>query len=307
MQVTQPNKLKKPKMTQETQQTLSTQQTGAARPKVLAAIPCFNTEPFIADVATKTKKYVDQVIVIDDGSIDGTAEAAKAAGATVISHGMNKGYGEATKSCFAAAKANAADVLVTLDGDGQHNPDEIPSVLSPVLNKEADLVIGSRFLQPTQPSQLTKPSQPSQPTKPSQPSQPTKPSQPSQPTKPSQPSQLSVMPPYRAVGIGIITSAWNFGSKTKVSDAQSSFRAYSKKAMDAFDNLTEKGMSISVETLEKARRKRAVITEVPISCKYVPSTLNLGAFRHGFSVARAVVKIRLKSSLHRLGGGDVTA
>jgi len=273
------------KVTQQTQQTLSTQGT---RLKVVAAIPCFNTEPFIADVVTRAKRYVDQVIVIDDGSTDGTAEAAKAAGATVISHGVNKGYGEATKSCFAAARANAADVLVTLDGDGQHNPDEIPSVLSPVLNKEADLVIGSRFLQPTQPSQLTKPSQPSQPTKPSQPSQP---------TQPSQPSQLSVMPPYRAVGIGIITSAWNFGSKTKVSDAQSGFRAYSKKAMDAFDNLTEKGMSISVETLEKARRKRAVIREVPISCKYVPSTLNFGAFRHGFTVARAVVKIRLKNSL----------
>jgi len=115
------------------------------------------------------------------------------------------------------------------------------------------------------------------------------------------------MPPYRAVGIGIITSAWNFGSKTKVSDAQSSFRAYSKKTIDACDNLSEKGMSISVETLEKARKKRAIITEVPISCKYVPSTLNLGAFRHGFSVARAVVKIRLKNSLPRLGGGDVTA
>jgi len=114
-------------------------------------------------------------------------------------------------------------------------------------------------------------------------------------------SKLSVMPPYRAVGIGIITSAWNFGSKTKISDAQSSFRAYSKKAMDACDNLTEKGMSISVETLEKARRKRAIITEVPISCKYVPSTLNLGAFRHGFTVARGVVKIRLKNSLPRLG------
>jgi len=280
MKVTQPNKLNELKMTQ---------QTGAARPKVVAAIPCLNTEPFIAAVVTRAKKYVDQVIVIDDGSTDGTAEAAKAAGATIISHGMNKGYGEATKSCFAAAKANAADVLVTLDGDGQHNPDEIPSVLAPVLNKEADLVIGSRFLQPTQPSQ------------------PTKPSQPSQPTKPSQPSQLSVMPPYRAVGIGIITSAWNFGSKTKVSDAQSSFRAYSKKAMDACDNLTEKGMSISVETLEKARRKRAVIKEVPISCKYVPSTLNFGAFRHGFNVARAVVKIRLKNSLQGLGGGDVTA
>ncbi|MCL0098637.1 glycosyltransferase [Dehalococcoidia bacterium] len=93
------------------------------RPKVLAAIPCFNTEPFIADVVSNAKKYVDQVIVIDDGSHDDTAEAARTAGALVISHEVNRGAGAATKSCFEAAKTNAADVLVILDGDAQHNPD----------------------------------------------------------------------------------------------------------------------------------------------------------------------------------------
>ncbi|MBA7692844.1 Undecaprenyl-phosphate 4-deoxy-4-formamido-L-arabinose transferase [subsurface metagenome] len=99
--------------------------------KVIAAIPCFNTERFIDDVVSTTKKYVDQVIVIDDGSDDSTAEAARAAGALVINHGINRGYGEAIKSCFKAAKANAADILIILDGDGQHNPDEIPKLLSP--------------------------------------------------------------------------------------------------------------------------------------------------------------------------------
>lgn len=70
------------------------------QPKIIAAIPCFNTEPFIADVVSKAKKYVDQVIVIDDGSHDGTGEAARAAGALVINHGTNRGYGEAIKSCL---------------------------------------------------------------------------------------------------------------------------------------------------------------------------------------------------------------
>ncbi|MBT9141262.1 MAG: Undecaprenyl-phosphate mannosyltransferase [Dehalococcoidia bacterium] len=133
-----------------TQQTLSTQGAQKTPPKVVAAIPCFNTKPAIAGVVSKARRYVDQVIVIDDGSHDGTAEAARAAGAGVINHSVNKGYGEAIKSCFKAAKANAADVLVILDGDGQHNPDEIPNLLTPILKGEADLVIGSHFLQPNQ-------------------------------------------------------------------------------------------------------------------------------------------------------------
>ena len=230
--------------------------------KVIAAIPCFNTERFIDDVVSTTKKYVDQVIVIDDGSDDGTAEAARAAGALVINHGINRGHGEAIKSCFKAAKANAADILIILDGDGQHNPDEIPKLLAPMLQGEVDLVIGSRFLA----------------------------------------SEYN-MPKYRRFGIGVITSLWNFGSKVKVSDAQSGFRAYTKKIFETFP-LSEKGMGISIETLEKARRKGAIIKEVSISCFYLPSTLNLKAIRHGLRVALAVVKIRLKSILHTLTGGS---
>ncbi len=96
------------------------------KPKVVAAVPCFNTERYIEDVVTRARKYVDLVIVIDDGSSDGTADVARAAGALVISHSKNGGYGKAIKSCFEAARTNGADVLVILDGDGQHNPDEIP-------------------------------------------------------------------------------------------------------------------------------------------------------------------------------------
>ncbi|GAH90181.1 unnamed protein product, partial [marine sediment metagenome] len=127
-------------MTQQTQQTLQTQKTQgtlAARPKVLAAIPCFNEQNFIGDVVTRARKYVDKVIVIDDGSTDDTAKVAHAAGAEVIRHEARKGAGAATKSGFEAAKRSNADILVTLDGDGQHNPDDIPELLAPILNGEA--------------------------------------------------------------------------------------------------------------------------------------------------------------------------
>ena len=250
-----------------------TQPTEKTRPKLVACIPCFNTGPFIADVVCRAKKYVDEVIVIDDGSHDGTAEAARAAGALVLSHDTNRGYGETINSCFEAAKTSDAEVLIILDGDGQHNPDEIPLLLSPTLRQEADLVVGSRFLPD---SKLR-----------------------------TDDSRPSVMPGYRRFGIGVITSLWNFGSKVKVSDTQSGFRAY---RMEAFHgcSLRETGMSVSIETLEKARRDRAAIREVPISCEYIPSSLSFEAIKHGLRVALSVVRIRLKSRLRRPpGDGDV--
>ena len=85
------------------------------KPKVIAAIPCYRTELYVGDVVSRAKKYVDQVIVVDDGSDDGTGEVAREAGALVIRHEKNRGYGEAIKSCFEAARSNGADILVTLD------------------------------------------------------------------------------------------------------------------------------------------------------------------------------------------------
>lgn len=131
--------LKKPYSTQLTE-------LPSVHNKVIAAIPCFNTQKFIGDVVSRARKYVDEIIVIDDGSTDMTAEVAASIGAKVISHTENKGYGEAIRSCVMAALMNSADVLVTIDGDGQHNPDEIPCLLAPILTQEADVVIGSRFI-----------------------------------------------------------------------------------------------------------------------------------------------------------------
>ena len=121
-------------------------EAGKGRPKIVAAIPCYNEEQFIADVVRRTSEHVDRVVVVDDGSTDRTVGVAKSAGALVIQHEVNQGYGGAIRSCFEMATANGVDVLVTIDGDGQHDPDEIPDVLRPLLAGEADLVIGSRFM-----------------------------------------------------------------------------------------------------------------------------------------------------------------
>jgi glycosyltransferase involved in cell wall biosynthesis len=221
--------------------------------RVVAAIPCYNTEKHIAEVVAKTKKYVDEVIIIDDGSTDLTSTVAKKAGARIITHEHNKGYGEAIKSCFTAMQTDSADVLVIIDGDGQHNPEQIPDLLAPIMKEHADIVIGSRFL-----------------------------------------FKGKAIPRYRKFGITVINLVWNCGSRIKLTDTQSGFRAYSRQALNKI-RLSEKGMSISIEIIEKARRLKLKIQEVPITCSYENNNARLSfkAFRHGFSVALAVLRIRL--------------
>jgi len=116
------------------------------KPLVVAVIPCFNEERFIGSVVLKVKKHVDKVLVVDDGCTDTSAEVAVAAGALVVRHDYNRGLGAALRSGFQKAKEISPDVVVRLDGDGQHNPDNIPALIAPILRGEADVVIGSRFL-----------------------------------------------------------------------------------------------------------------------------------------------------------------
>jgi glycosyltransferase involved in cell wall biosynthesis len=113
---------------------------------ITAIIPAFNEEVSIGSVVLTTKKHVDRIIVIDDGSIDKTAEIAQSAGAEVIKHARNMGKGDALKTGFLAVGQNGTGVIITIDADGQHNPDEIPKMVAPILAKEADMVIGSRYL-----------------------------------------------------------------------------------------------------------------------------------------------------------------
>lgn len=113
--------------------------------KILAAIPCYNEEVTIGSVVLKAKRYVDEVLVVDDGSIDDTARVAEEAGATVIKHEENKGKASAIRTAFRYALENDFDAVVTLDGDGQHNADEIPNLLKPVIDNKADIAIGFRF------------------------------------------------------------------------------------------------------------------------------------------------------------------
>ncbi len=114
--------------------------------KILLIMPAYNEEKTIAPLILEAEKYVDEILVVDDGSKDHTAEIAQRMGATVIKHPENMGYGAALITGFKYALKTGADIAVTMDADGQHLPSQIPLLVKPLLDEKADMVIGSRFL-----------------------------------------------------------------------------------------------------------------------------------------------------------------
>jgi len=109
------------------------------------AIPAFNEGPTIGSVVLRAKQYAEEVVVVDDGSTDDTAEIAALAGAHIIQHARNLGKGTAIRSAWLFARERHPEVLVLLDGDHQHDPKDIPRIVEPILTGEADVVLGVRW------------------------------------------------------------------------------------------------------------------------------------------------------------------
>jgi len=112
----------------------------------LICIPAYNEEEHIGKIIKECKKFADKVVVCDDGSIDYTVEFAKKEGAIVLQHEKNQGYGSAITTLFDYCRKENADVMVTIDSDGQHDPNQIPLLLDTLEKHNVDVVIGSRFL-----------------------------------------------------------------------------------------------------------------------------------------------------------------
>lgn len=161
-------------------------------PRITAIIPAYNEELSIGSVVIRTSKYADHIIVVDDGSGDHTAEIAEKAGAQVIIHPENIGKGAALKSGFNTVRD--ADIIITMDGDGQHNPEEIPKLIKPIEDGEADIVNGSRYLD----------------------------------------KKDNETPAYRRLGQTVLDTATNINSRLNLTDSQSGFRAFAAYTLPAF-------------------------------------------------------------------------
>ncbi|WP_265581165.1 glycosyltransferase family 2 protein [Methanofollis aquaemaris] len=216
----------------------------------IAAIPCYNEALSVGSVVLKARRYVDEVLVIDDGSTDDTRAIAQEAGAVVITHQKNVGKGAAVKTALEYARARGFEYLVLLDGDGQHDPDEIPRLLTPVREGDADLVIGSRFLDNTK----------------------------------------SSIPFYRRIGQGVLTTMTNMDSRVKTTDSQSGFRVLGRNAIQNFtlDSEGYSVESDMISSLsEKGTRIREVPVSVKYD---VPNKHKKHPVTHGFGVLNNIVR-----------------
>jgi glycosyltransferase involved in cell wall biosynthesis len=219
--------------------------------RILVCIAAYNESSKIGEIVNRARTYASEVIVCDDGSIDDTGKEAQTAGATVIRHSVNKGYGSAIKTLFQAAKQKNADVMVTLDADGQHDPDQIPGLVEPILNEGFDIVIGSRFLN----------------------------------TRDRQ-----KVPSYRSFGIKTLTLLTKAASYRNITDAQSGFRAYSKAALSQIQ-LNEGGMAVSAEILLRASNRNLSIKEVPVTISYdLEGTSSMNPISQGATVFRSILQ-----------------
>ena len=229
-------------------------QFGLHKPKslVVAAIPAFNEERTIAKLVLEAQKHVDVVLVCDDGSTDSTAEIAERMGADVIRHDRNLGYGAAIKTLFITARELNADVLVTLDGDGQHDPSEIPSLVEPVLENKADIILGSRFLD----------------------------------------SKKNGIPRYRSWGIKLISKLTGAASNHNFNDAQCGFRVYGRKALNCLNLVENgMGSSVEILMKAKKQGLTVAEVPAKCQYKELEKTSTQNPIEHGTSVLMSIFRL----------------
>ncbi len=201
----------------------------------VAAIPAYNEAHTIDEVVEETTLYVDEVVVIDDGSDDDTAAVADAAGAKVIEHETNEGYGAALKTAFAMAADRGVDQLVILDGDGQHEPKDIPRLLERLDETDSEIAIGSRLTE----------------------------------------DGTTDIPFYRRIGLAVVNILTNVSMGVTdrgqwVADTQSGFRAYDRSAIEslAADPSIGSDMDASTDILYHGYKQDYDIEEVGTTVYY---------------------------------------
>jgi polyprenyl-phospho-N-acetylgalactosaminyl synthase len=122
----------------------------AEKGDVWVVIPAFNEAAAIGSVIAGLRAYASNIVIVDDGSIDGTTGAAHEAGAIVLRHVINRGQGAALQTGIEYALRRGASAIVTFDSDGQHSPADVPTLVAPLRDGRADIVLGSRFLGSTE-------------------------------------------------------------------------------------------------------------------------------------------------------------
>lgn len=239
-------------------------------PSVMVGIPAYNEAGSIADVVNAASTHA-AVVVVDDGSDDETGDRARAAGATVVTHDDNQGYGATLGTIFSHAYTAGVDHLVILDGDGQHDPGDIPKIVDAQRSSDVDIVVGSRFVDGSD----------------------------------------THLPPYRRVGLAVVNALTNAGmrlrySTTTVADTQSGFRAYDRDAIETLARTDDigTGMGASLDILFRAAREGLEVAEVPTTVTYdVAEASTQNPATHGLTLLHAIARETVPPRAVRMTAG----
>jgi len=229
---------------------------------VLTALPVYNEADHVAAVLREVKRYVSDVLVVDDGSTDGTEQVlSEISRVKVIRHPHNRGYGAALRTAFSYAISEGYEILVTIDCDGQHEPHRIPDFLA-ACGDDVDIVSGSRYLRRF-------------------------------------PGD-SAPPPDRQRINRIITEELNRLLGLTLTDAFCGFKAYRVASLSQLD-LTEDGYAMPIEFWVQAAIKKLKIVELPVPLIYFEEKRAFGGALDNADIRLGVYRTVLERSLQRAG------
>jgi glycosyltransferase involved in cell wall biosynthesis len=233
------------------------------RPKVVVVMPALNAALTLERmVKAIPRDLVDDIILVDDHSSDGTVEVARALGLDLIWHPHNAGYGANQKTCYLEALQRGAEAVVMLHPDGQYEPELIPKMCEPILRGEADLVLGSRMMEPGM-------------------------------------ARRGGMPLYKIAANRFLTAVENRVMGTRLSEAHTGYRAYSRRLLLTVPFLRNStGFAFDSELLMQAAHFGLPIAEVPARTRYFTEASSVG-LRDGTVYAIRTLWTGFRLMLHR--------
>ena len=237
-----------------------------ARPRVTVVMPAYNAARTLAKTHGDLPRHiVDRVILVDDASQDHTPEIARRLGLDVIVHMQNKGYGGNQKTCYMEALRGGADIVVMVHPDNQYDATRIPTMIKPILEGSADLVLGSRLLEGREAT------------------------------------LQGGMPMWKYVSNRFLTSVENLVLGTRLSEAHTGFRAYSRRLLSTIPFLLNSDDFVfDSEVIAQAVAFGFKIVEVPVPTRYFPEASSVN-FKRSVIYGLGTLNVSRKFLLHRLG------
>lgn len=232
--------------------------------KILIYIPTYNTSKTLAETISKVSKDIEcEYVVVDNGSCDNTVEVAKSLGLRVIRHHSNRGYGESQKTAYIYSFGNKADIVVMLHSDNQYDPSLLSQILSPIINDEADVVLGSRILGGR--------------------------------------AIEGGMPVYKYISNRFLTRLENLVLGTNISEFHTGYRAYKTGVLERIPFLfNSDSWLFDSEIIFQIVQENCRIKEIPIPTIYHPNAKTVSFF-DGVGYGLGVLKLISRFLLHRLG------